>query len=101
MKKRDIKELVNKVIRNGKYTDMIEKISLFGSYVYGKETEKSDIDLLIYFVPEAPIGLFELADIQIALETILGKKVDLIPSDGVSPYLKDYIFSNTELMYEK
>ena len=36
MKKRDIKALVDKAIRNGQYADVIERISLFGSYARGE-----------------------------------------------------------------
>ena len=51
--------------------------------------------------PEAPIGFFEMADIQIALEKCLGAKVDLVERDGLSPYLKDIILSEAKPVYEK
>ena len=101
MKKRNIKALVNKTIRGSKYADLIEKISLFGSYMRGEEKKDSDIDLLIYFVPMAPIGFFELHHIQNALEEMLGAKVDLVERDGLSPYLKDIILSEAKPVYEK
>lgn len=101
MKKRNIKTLVNKAIRGSEYADMIERISLFGSYAQGKETKKSDIDLLMEFSPRAPIGYFELHAIQEALQKALNAKVDLVEPDGLSPYLKDAILSEAKLVYEK
>lgn len=101
MKKRNIKALVNRAIREGGYADMIEKISLFGSCARGEENEESDIDLLVEFTPNAPVSLFDLVDIKEALEKILGRKIDLVTYDGISPYLKDGIISQAKLVYER
>jgi len=101
MKKRNIKALVNKAVREGGYMDMIEKISLFGSYARGEETKKSDIDLLIEFTPRAPIGYFELYDIQEDLRKALGIRVDLLTPDAISPYLINQIVSEAKSIYEK
>lgn len=101
MKKRNIKALVNKAIREGGYMNMIEKISLFGSYARGEENEKSDIDLLVEFAPRSDIGLIGFIGIQEKFEEILGKKVDLVTSDGVSPHLRDDILSQAKPIYEK
>lgn len=63
--------------------------SLFGSYVRGEENEDSDIDILIEF-PKGK-SLLDLVDLEMKLEEVLGKKVDLITYKSVSPYLKEYI----------
>lgn len=101
MKKRDIKALVNKAIRGSGYAEKIEKASLFGSYVRGEQTKKSDLDLLMEFDPKAHITLFDLVDIQEALEKALGIKVDLLTPDALSPYIKDNILNEAMLIYER
>lgn len=69
----------------------ITKSALFGSYVHGEETEKSDIDLLV----EYPQGtnLFDVVDLQIKLENVLGKSVDLVSYKTIKPRLRKYILS--------
>jgi hypothetical protein len=63
--------------------------SLFGSVVRGEQTEESDIDILIEF-PKGK-SLIDLIDLEMKLEQTLGRKVDLLTYNSVSPYLKEYI----------
>ncbi len=63
--------------------------SIFGSYVRGEQTEDSDIDILIEF-PKGK-SLLDLVNLEMQLEMVLGKKVDLLTYKSVSPYLKEYI----------
>jgi uncharacterized protein len=58
----------------------VSKIGLFGSYVQGKANKASDIDLVVEF--ERPVGFryFELVDY---LESLLGKKVDVLTPAGI------------------
>jgi hypothetical protein len=63
--------------------------SLFGSVVRGEQTEESDIDILIEF-PKGK-SLLDLIDLEMKLEQVLGKNVDLLTYNSVSPYLKEYI----------
>lgn len=58
---------------------------VFGSVARGDDTANSDID--IAFDPPPTLGLIELAGFQRELGTILGEKVDAIPTQG----LKDTI----------
>ncbi|MDR3180523.1 MAG: nucleotidyltransferase family protein [Prevotellaceae bacterium] len=53
----------------------VSKIGLFGSFVNGTPTEKSDIDLLIEF--EKPIG-WRFFSLEMYLEKIFERKVDLV-----------------------
>ena len=101
MKKRNIKALVNKAIRESGYAGKIEKASLFGSYVRGDQTEKSDLDLLVEFDPGAHITLFDLVDIQEALEKTLGIRVDILTPGALSPYIKDDILNEARSVYER
>jgi hypothetical protein len=67
----------------------IKRSSLFGSYVRGEETEDSDIDMLVE-VPD-DTSLLDLVRLEMKLERVLQKKVDLLTYDSVSPYLRDII----------
>ncbi|MEY2860462.1 MAG: hypothetical protein RL392_920 [Pseudomonadota bacterium] len=49
---------------------------VFGSIIYGRDTEGSDIDLLVDTLPGTT--LFDLGGLQIELEELLGVPVDLL-----------------------
>lgn len=63
--------------------------ALFGSIVRGEAREDSDIDMLV----ELPKGmsLFDFVDLQLKLEQVLNRKVDLGEFSTIKPRLKDYI----------
>ena len=50
-------------------------VRLFGSAVHGKDTDKSDLDILVDTLPHTT--LFDLGGLQVKLEQLLGVKVDL------------------------
>ena len=66
----------------------IKKAGIFGSYATGTETKDSDIDIIIE--PSKDMG-FGFANLEIELSKKLGKKVDLVTYNGLSPYLKEAI----------
>lgn len=49
---------------------------VFGSVLHGKDTDESDLDLLIDPDPEA--SLMDVAAIQVELEELLGVNVDVL-----------------------
>ncbi len=69
----------------------VTRVALFGSYARGEAGPESDVDILVEF----PRGtsLFDLADLQIKLETALGKKIDLVTYNSLHPLLKDRILA--------
>ncbi|WP_022853242.1 nucleotidyltransferase family protein [Thermodesulfatator atlanticus] len=67
----------------------IKKLKIFGSYVEGKQTEKSDLDLVVQFY-ETPT-LIELVKIEEELSELLGVKVDLLTEKSISPFIKPHI----------
>ena len=64
-------------------------IQIFGSVARGDETSDSDIDLLVELTPD--VGAFALLRMQSAAETILGRSVDIVPSDGLKPDVADRV----------
>ena len=63
----------------------IKKAGIFGSYAKGKQTKKSDIDILIQ--PTEGMGL-EFVGIKLELEDKLKRKVDLVTYKGIHPLIK-------------
>ena len=76
------------------------KAYLFGSYSRGNETENSDIDLLIELDYSQPIGL-EFIQMQIDLQNLLSKKVDLVSARGLSKYIKPILDKEKKLIYAR
>jgi len=70
----------------------VKRSSLFGSYIRGEETKRSDIDILV----ELPKGksLFDFVDLGLQLEKALGQKVDLVEYSTIKPRLKPYILDS-------
>jgi predicted nucleotidyltransferase len=63
----------------------VKTIGVFGSYVHGEQTAKSDVDVLVEF--EEPVGLFEFMDLEFYLSDILGVKVDLVSKKALKPHI--------------
>jgi predicted nucleotidyltransferase/DNA-binding XRE family transcriptional regulator len=66
-----------------------ENLRVFGSVARGENTVESDVDM----VADLPsgIGLFELGVFERELSKILKVKVDLVPSDGLRPRVRDEV----------
>jgi hypothetical protein len=62
---------------------------VFGSALQGKDTEASDIDILVDPMPEAT--LFDLGGLQVALQDLLGVSVDLLTPDDLPQRLREQV----------
>lgn len=78
----------------------ILKAYIFGSVAKGEDNELSDIDILVDLDYSKRIGLLFI-QMKIDLENILQKKVDLVSSNGLSPFIKARIEKEKQLIYEK
>jgi len=76
------------------------KAYLFGSWVRGQGSDESDIDILVELDYSYPVGL-EFIEMQIELEEILGKKVDLVSANGLSKYIKPIVDKEKMLIYAR
>jgi predicted nucleotidyltransferase len=81
-------------------TQPVLKAFLFGSYARNEATETSDIDLLVELDYSQRIGL-EFVQMQLDLQKLLSKKVDLITERGLSKHLRPYIEAEKKLIYAK
>jgi len=78
----------------------IRKAYLFGSAVREELTPQSDIDILVELDSTQLIGMIEYIKIMEGLEKLLGRKVDLVATDGLSPHIKPRIDREKMLIYE-
>jgi len=74
------------------------KAYLFGSYVRGEADAKSDIDILVELDYAQRIGLHFIR-MQLDLEQLLQKNVDLVSAEGVSKYILPLIDAEKQLIY--
>lgn len=83
---KEIKPKILKVLRKNN----VKRAGIFGSYSRGEQKKNSDIDILI----EPPKGIgFGFVGIAIELEDKLGKKVDLVTYNYISPYIKKQVLN--------
>ena len=73
---------------------------LFGSQATGKANLESDIDILVELDYSQSIGLLFI-QMQLELEDMLKKKVDLVSSKGISKYIKPIIDKEKQLIYAR
>src|SRR5512143_2292875 len=60
---------------------------IFGSFARGEQQALSDLDLLI--MPQTGTTLFDLARLELALEEIVGRHVDLVTYDELHPAIRE------------
>ncbi|MCM8787944.1 MAG: nucleotidyltransferase family protein [Candidatus Omnitrophica bacterium] len=90
--KRVDKEMINKIKQ--KLTPLfksykVKKAAFFGSYIKGKNTFCSDIDILVEL--DASLSLIDFIRLKQKAEKKLGKRVDLVEYETIKPALKDKI----------
>ena len=92
------KEWQNQIVNYLQEYDPL-KIGIFGSYMRGEQTDKSDLDLLIKL--KKRISLLQLVRIERELTEILGVKVDIVTEDSLkNERLKAYIEKDLMIIYQ-
>jgi predicted nucleotidyltransferase len=61
----------------------IAEFALFGSVLREDFRSSSDIDVLVSFEPHARWSLMDVVEMQNELETVLGRKVDLVERSAI------------------
>jgi uncharacterized protein len=89
-----------KVISDYFQNKPVLKAYLFGSYVRGEANEQSDVDILIELDYSQSIGL-AFVEMQLDLQDILSRKVDLVSERGLSKFIKPFIEQEKELIYAR
>jgi len=71
----------------------VRQIGLFGSFSDDSYTDDSDIDLLVEF--ERPIG-WKYFSLEIYLENIFNRKIDLVTKNALKEQIKDRILNQVQ-----
>jgi uncharacterized protein len=66
-----------------------QNVGVFGSVSRGEAGTESDVDLLVKLEPGR--SLLDLIAIKQELEDLLGREVDLVTEDAVSPYIREQV----------
>lgn len=74
----------------------VRKIGIFGSFARGDFNEKSDIDVLIDFSERK--SLLEIVHIENEVSENLGRKVELLTENAISPYLIERILNEVKVV---
>lgn len=92
------KQEINSVIINYLLRFNPERISIFGSYARGEQSDSSDLDLLVSF--RDVFGLLQLVRIERELLELIGRKVDLVTERAIkNDKLKKYIQQDLQVIY--
>ncbi len=68
-----------------------QDVRVFGSAARGEDRAGSDVDLLVRF--ERGRSLLDHVALEQDLEELLRCEVDVVPEDGMSPYLRERILA--------
>jgi len=79
----------------------IRRLSFFGSVLRDDFTPDSDVDVLVEFEPEVPVGYLALAGMEAELSKILGRRVDLRTPAELSRYFRDAVLAEAEVAVEQ
>jgi hypothetical protein len=75
-------------------------LALFGSVLGDQfDPDTSDIDVLVEFHPHAIVGLLELSRMRRELEEVFGRRVDLVPKQGLKPLIRDEVLASAEVVF--
>ena len=78
--------------------NFIRKLALFGSVLRDDFTPDSDVDVLVEFEPGHTPGL-AFFRMQRELSEILGRKADLNTAKDLSPYFRQRVLDEAEVLY--
>ncbi len=89
----DVMRLIDVCRRN-----QVSFVGVFGSMARGDATDQSDIDLLVRF--SEPKSLLALVRLERELASALGRPVDVLTEASISPYLREDILNDLQVIYE-
>jgi predicted nucleotidyltransferase len=77
----------------------VRRLSLFGSALRDDFGPRSDVDFVVEFEPGVVVGYLKLAEMEMELASLLGRKVDLRTPGELSRYFRDQVMATAEPLY--
>ena len=77
----------------------VTRLSLFGSAVRGEMGPASDVDIMVEFDPAARIGILKFEALAENLESLVGRKVDLVTMGGLKPWVRPNVLKEARVVY--
>jgi predicted nucleotidyltransferase len=75
----------------------VSSLAIFGSQARGEARPNSDIDMLVSFSDR--VSLLTMVALERELTDLLGRQVDLQTEAALSPYLRDRILQERQVIY--
>lgn len=79
----------------------VRELALFGSVLRDDFRPDSDVDVLVEFEEDAPIGLMEYAGMAHELSDILGRRVDLGEKSGLKRRIRRPVLESAQVIYAR
>lgn len=73
----------------------VKRCGVFGSFARGQQTDSSDIDILVEFEPGNK-SFDNFMQLAFFLEDTLGRRVELVTPESLSPYIGPRILGEVE-----
>ncbi|MGA9751831.1 MAG: nucleotidyltransferase family protein [Acidobacteriota bacterium] len=77
----------------------IARLSFFGSVLRKDFRPDSDVDVLVEFEPGTRLGLIGMAQLELELSSLVGRKVDLRTPSDLSRYFRDDVLRQAEVQF--
>ena len=94
-------QMMNEKIAAYFKTQPVLKAWIFGSFARGEEKPWSDVDILVQYDRQQPIGLLKIAGMKVDLENLLGNEVDLVEEGTLRPWVVESVNRDKRLIYER
>jgi hypothetical protein len=77
----------------------VRELFLFGSAARGETHPGSDIDIMVEFEPGVRIGLIKFEFLIEELESLAGRRVDLVTRSGLKPWIRPHVLKDARVIY--
>jgi len=77
----------------------VKRLAVFGSVLGDRFTKQSDLDVLVEFESGRTPGLLSLATMELELEALVGRQVDLRTYGDLSRYFRDRVAAEARPIY--
>ena len=77
----------------------IARMAVFGSRARDESREDSDLDLLVEFLPDRKVSLFDVGGMMAELSQRLGLQVDMRTARDMSPLVRDQVLREARTIY--